>query len=87
MVGLYCRNAIENNWFYWFAWMPFGSVEGVRRMMHTSTAILFVGAFIIIMMGVCDPKPYNYHDELRLIAYQLSRIADALDRSKNNDSD
>ena len=85
MVGLDCRNAIENNWLYCFVRMPFGSVEGVRRMIHTSTAILFVGAFIIIMMGCCDPKPHNYHDELRLIAYQLSRIADALDRSNNND--
>lgn len=80
MVGLRCRNTNENNWPYWFAWMPFGSVEGVRRMIHTSTAIFFVGAFIIITMGCCDPKPYNYHDELKNIAYQLSRIADALNR-------
>lgn len=49
-------------------------------MIQTSTAILFIGSLIIIMMGLCNPKPHNYHDELRLIAYELSRIADALDR-------
>ena len=32
MVGLDYRNTIKNNWFYWFVRMPFGSVEGVRRM-------------------------------------------------------
>jgi hypothetical protein len=83
VVGLYCRNAIENNWFYWFVRMPFGSVEGVRTM--TTEAIIAVGVLIVIAMAWSAPVSHDYHTDLKNIAYQLSRIADALDRSNNND--
>lgn len=59
--------------------------EGVRTM--TTEAIIAVGVLIVIAMAWSAPVSHDYHTDLKNIAYQLSRIADALDRSNNNDPD
>lgn len=85
MVGLDYRNAIENNWFYWFVFVPFGSDKGVKRMIDTSTAIILIGSVLVIAISWSTPTNRDYHTDLKNIAYQLSRIADALNRSKDNE--
>ena len=42
------------------------------------TAIVLTGGMIIIGFGWARPVTYDYRTELKNIAYQLSRIADAL---------
>lgn len=51
-----------------------------REGMTIATAIIFTGALIIIAMVWCGPTVYDYHTDLKNITYQLSRIADALNR-------
>lgn len=46
--------------------------------MTTTTAILAAGVLIAVAIGWSIPTVYDYHTDLRNIAYQLSRIADAL---------
>ena len=48
--------------------------------MTITTAILATGAMIVIAIGWTIPTTYDYHTDLRNISYQLSRIADALNR-------
>lgn len=47
-----------------------------------TAAIMFVGT--IIFMAICwsAPDTYDYRIELKNIAYQLSRIADALNEKE-----
>ena len=42
--------------------------------------IIFAASIIAIAIGWSIPHTYDYHQDLRNIAYQLSRIADALNR-------
>lgn len=42
--------------------------------------IFFVGVMISIAIISSIPNGHDYHTDLRNIAYQLSRIADALSR-------
>ena len=48
--------------------------------MSITTAIVATGAIIAIVIGWSIPHVYDYHTDLKNIAYQLSRIADALNR-------
>ena len=48
--------------------------------MSITTAIVATGAMITIAIGWSIPHVYDYHTDLKNIAYQLSRIADALNR-------
>ena len=43
-------------------------------------AILTAGAIIVLAMSLNSSTTYDYHTDLKNIAYQLSRIADALNR-------
>lgn len=45
-------------------------------------AILLTGGLIVIGIVWSSPVVHNYHTDLKNIAYQLSRIADALNRRK-----
>lgn len=47
-------------------------------------AILLAGAMIVIAiaLSMSIPHTYDYHTDLKNISYQLSRIADALNRRK-----
>lgn len=54
-------------------------------MIDTSTAIILIGSVLVIAISWSTPTNRDYHTDLKNIAYQLSRIADALDRSNNND--
>lgn len=45
-------------------------------------AVMSVGFMIVMAIAWSMPSTYDYHSDLRNIAYQLSRIADALDRKK-----
>ena len=45
-------------------------------------AILLAGAMITVAMGWSIPHTYDYHTDLKNISYQLSRIADALNRKE-----
>ena len=45
-------------------------------------AIIFAASMIAIAIGWSEPSVYDYHTDLRNIAYQLSRIADALNREE-----
>lgn len=42
--------------------------------------IFIAGAMIFIAIILSTPNGHDYHTDLRNIAYQLSRIADALNR-------
>lgn len=46
--------------------------------MTITNAILVAGALIMIAIVWNSPVIYDYHTDLKNIAYQLSRIADAL---------
>lgn len=49
--------------------------------MTTTEAIIAVGVLIVIAMECATtPVSRDYHTDLKNIAYQLSRIADALNR-------
>ena len=48
--------------------------------MSITTAIAVAGAMIAVAIGWSIPHVYDYHTDLRNISYQLSRIADALNR-------
>ena len=48
--------------------------------MSITTAIAVAGAMIAVAIGWSSPHVYDYHTDLRNISYQLSRIADALNR-------
>ena len=50
--------------------------------MTTTEAIIAVGGLIVIAMAWSTPVSRDYHTDLKNIAYQLSRIADALNRRK-----
>ena len=54
-------------------------------MIDTSTAIILIGSVLVIAISWSTPTNRDYHTDLKNIAYQLSRIADALDRSNNDD--
>lgn len=43
-------------------------------------AILLAGAMITVTMAWSIPNTYDYHEDLKSISYQLSRIADALNK-------
>lgn len=43
-------------------------------------AILIAGGMITVGMAWSIPHTYDYHTDLKNISYQLSRIADALNR-------
>lgn len=45
------------------------------------SAILLAGGMITIAMAWSIPTAYDYHTDLKNISYQLSRIADALNRT------
>lgn len=49
-------------------------------------AIVFGASIIAVAIGWSIPHTYDYHTDLRNIAYQLSRIADALNR-KDGEAD
>jgi hypothetical protein len=53
-----------------------------------TTAIVIVGIIIAIAIFDSAPDTHDYHTELKNIAYQLSRIADALNKKgeQKNDS-
>ena len=48
--------------------------------MTTTEAIIAVGVLIFIAITWSSPVSRDYHTDLENIAYQLSRIADALNR-------
>lgn len=54
--------------------------RGKVGRMTTAEAIITVGGLIVVAMAWSKPVPYDYHTDLKNIAYQLSRIADALNR-------
>lgn len=47
-----------------------------------TTAIMVVGLMITVAIVWSIPHTYDYHNDLHNIAYQLSRIADALNRKE-----
>ena len=49
--------------------------------------IIFAASIIAIAIGWSIPNTYDYHTGLRNIAYQLSRIADALNRKEGAKDD
>ena len=51
-----------------------------ERGMTITKAIMFVGIILIAVIALGSPTSYDYHTDLKNIAYQLSRIADALNR-------
>ena len=54
--------------------------------MTTVQAILLVGAFIFLAICWSSWTSYDYHTDLKNIDYQLSRIADALNRKANDET-
>ena len=44
--------------------------------------IIFAASIIAVAIGWSTLNTYDYHTDLRNIAYQLSRIADALNRAQ-----
>jgi len=50
-------------------------------------AIVFGASIIAVAIGWSIPHTYDYHTDLRNIAYQLSRIADALNRKEDGEQD
>lgn len=55
--------------------------------MTITNAIILAGALIMIAIGWSSPHIYDYHTDLKNIAYQLSRIADALNRTAERRGD
>lgn len=55
--------------------------------MTTAQAILLAGAFIFIAICWSSPTSYDYHTDLKNINYQLSRIADALNKMRGKQDD
>ena len=53
--------------------------------MTTATAIIFTGVLIVMAVVWSSSTVYDYHTDLKNIAYQLSRIADALNRRGKKD--
>ena len=49
--------------------------------------IIFAASIIAVAIGWSTPNTYDYHTDLRNIAYQLSRIADALNRKEGAKDD
>lgn len=49
------------------------------------SAILLAGGMIAIAIAWSIPTAYDYHTDLKNISYQLSRIADALQKGGKND--
>lgn len=47
-----------------------------------TAAIMFVGMIIFLAICYSAPDTYDYHTDLKNIAYQLSRIADALNEKE-----
>jgi hypothetical protein len=56
-------------------------------MIETSTAIILVGFLLTLAISWSTPTNRDYHTDMKNIAYELSRIADALNRRANDDSD
>ena len=52
-----------------------------------TAAIIFAASIIAVAIGWSIPHSYDYHTDLKNIAYQLSRIADALNRRAKDESD
>ena len=50
-----------------------------------TAAIVFGALIIAVAIGWSIPHTYDYHTDLRNIAYQLSRIADALNRKERRE--
>ena len=50
--------------------------------MTTVQATLLVGAFIFLAICWSSSTSYDYHTDLKNINYQLSRIADTLNKKK-----
>lgn len=50
-----------------------------------TAAIIAAGSIIAVAIAWSIPHTYDYHTDLKNIAYQLSRIADALNRKGKND--
>lgn len=55
--------------------------------MTTVQAILTAGAIIVLAVCWNSSTTYDYHTDLKNIAYQLSRIADALNREAERRED
>ena len=53
--------------------------------MSIATAIGVAGALIAVAIGWSIPHVYDYHTDLRNISYQLSRIADALNKKERRE--
>ena len=53
--------------------------------MSIETAIMVAGFMIAVVIGWSVPHIYDYHTDLRNIVYQLSRIADALNRKEGDE--
>jgi len=49
--------------------------------------ILIAAVMISVAIVLSIPRQYDYHMELHNIAYQLSRIADALNRKEDGEQD
>ena len=47
-------------------------------------AILIAGAMITVGIAWSMPHIYDYHTDLKNISYQLSRIADALNKERGD---
>ena len=61
------------------------SLSGRRcEAMTTVTAIVLAGAMIAVAIVWSIPHTYDYHTDLRNISYQLSRIADALNKKRGD---
>ena len=64
----------------------FNGQENVRGKERRMTgAIIFAASIIAIAIAWSIPHTYDYHTDLRNIAYQLSRIADALNRKERRE--
>lgn len=50
--------------------------------MSVQGTIILAGAIIAVAIGWSIPHIYDYHTDLENIAYQLSRIADALNKKE-----
>lgn len=50
-----------------------------------ASAIIAAAALIGVAIVWSIPHTYDYHTDLRNIAYQLSRIADALNRKEGDE--
>lgn len=48
--------------------------------------IFIAGAMVSMAIILSIPNGHDYHTDLRNIAYQLSRIADTLDRRAKNEA-